>query len=84
MSYVDTMMERKNMGLIGSYKVTVELRESMITALVLTSCISQGFRAHTAHTLCLSGTHSLQNITASGQIIRAFRVAQYNDFTVIH
>lgn len=31
---MDTEMERKDMGLTGSYKVTVKLMESMLTALV--------------------------------------------------
>lgn len=48
MSGADT----ESMGPIGSRKVAVKLQESMLTAFVLTSCISQGFKAPTVHTAC--------------------------------
>lgn len=56
MSYVDTEMERQDMGLTGLYKVTVKLQETMLTALVLTSYIKA-----LAHTLYMVHVSVIRN-----------------------
>lgn len=66
MSYVDTEMERKDTGLIGSSKVTAKLQESILTTLVLTP--SPKASEHTLYILHVSVAVFYPNIICSDQI----------------
>ena len=73
------------MGLIGSRKVTGKLQEFMLTALFLTSCISQGFRARTVQAACLNITFTVGTDRRHRNIKRAeVELVAYNVYHVQH